>query len=293
MTPPTAFDARSTRPEVVSVVIVAGDDVDAALDTAASVDEDLPGIDLQHVIVGSSSELEARVASRLAGAVAVPVPTGTSFAAARNAGAAKARGAYLAFLERDAFPEPRWLGGLLDAVRANANSAVAASKVLYDDRTIAYADAALTFTGEPILPRAGKPDGEGATRPFDVLYPSPWAFVVETKAFRWVGGFDAMLTPGVEHVDLGWRLWIAGLRVVLAPDSVLRLAPSHVFERRPARPALGGLGMLYKNFGEDSLSRAVAAALTLADDDRDAGLPRRAPGTRGRAGPRAGAPSRS
>ena len=261
-----AFDARSTREDVISVVIVAGDDVDAALDAAVRIDEDLPGITLQHVIVGSASDLQERVSGRLPDATAVVVATDANLAAARNAGAEKARGAYLAFVERDAFPEQRWLGGLVDAIRANANAALAASKVLYDDRTVAYTDAALTFAGEPISPRAGKPDSNDVTRPFDVLYPSPWAFLIETKAFRWVGGFDSELTPHVEHVDLGWRLWIAGLRVVAAPESVLRLAPNHSFAERRPRPALGGLGMLYKNLGEASLSRAIAASLALADD---------------------------
>lgn len=263
---PGAFDARSTRQDVISVVIVAGDDVEAALDAAANVDEDLPGLTLQHVIVGSGDDLRARVSDRLPDATSVVVAADTNLAAARNAGAENARGAYLAFVERDAVPGPRWLGGLVDTIRANANAALAASKVLYDDRTVAYADAALTFTGEPISPRAGKPDSEDAVRPFEVLYPSSWAFLVETKAFRWVGGFDSELTPEVEHVDLGWRLWIAGLRVVLAPESVLRLAPNHRYAQRPPRSALGGLGMLYKNLGEASFSRAIAASLALADD---------------------------
>ncbi len=268
MTPPAdAFDSRSTRPDVVSVVVVAGDDLDAALDTAANVDDAPPGITLQHLVVGSAPDIESRVAARLPDGVAVSVPAGTNLAAARNAGADRAHGAYLAFLERGAFPEHRWLGNLLDAVRANANSALVASKVLYDDRTIAYADAALTFTGEPILPRAGKPDSDGAVRPFEVLYPSSWAFVVETKAFRWVGGFDAVLTPGVEHVDLGWRLHLAGLGVLIVPESVVRLTPTSRFVPRPERDALGGIGMLYKNLEEASLSRAVAAALALGDDE--------------------------
>ena len=258
------------------------------------VDEEIPGIELQHVIVGSASDLEARVAGRLPDAVAVAVPGGpASLAAARNARVpTRPTARTWPSSSADAFPEHRWLGGLLDAVRGRRE--LSRSRRARCSTTTAPSRTRTPRSRLPVSRSCrgpGKPDSGGATRPFDVLYPSPWAFVVETKAFRWVGGFDAELTPGVEHVDLGWRLWIAGLRVVLAPDSVLRLAPeprvrasTGAAGARRARDAL-------QELREESLSRAVAAALTLADDEVDAGVPRRAPGVRGRPHVGAGAPS--
>ena len=52
---------------------------------------------------------------------------------------------------------------------------------------------------------------------------APFALVVlvEDAPFHWVGGYDDQCL-GVEDLDLGWRIWRAGMRVTAAPESVVQ-----------------------------------------------------------------------
>jgi hypothetical protein len=156
----------------------------------------------------------------------------------------------LAFLERDAAPDPLWLRTALRSMRADANVAAVASKVLDAHGSIAFVDAALSPTGEPILTHVGEPDTGAFDGTAPVLFPSPWALVMETKAFRWVRGFDLEHCRGVEHADLGWRLWLAGLGVQYLGTSVVRLR-DRVANGAPS--ARGAAEMLYKNLADENL----------------------------------------
>lgn len=259
---------RPLKTGLVSLVVVAGADTEAALACAERVGEvgyAVPrGAGVEVVVVGSASDLETGIGARLAKAVGVVVASGTSIAAARNAGAAAASGEILVFVDRDATPEPGWLAALLEGFRVDANVAATAGLVLESDATVAYAGAGLTFAGEPLAPGRGKPLEAAGAQAGDVLFGSPWALAVETKAFRWIDGFDAEHTTGIEHVDLGWRLWLAGFSVRFAPDAVLRLAP-RAEEAGGPFPTRSGLAMLYKNLEEGGRARALAGALALAD----------------------------
>ncbi len=53
----------------------------------------------------------------------------------------------------------------------------------------------------------------------DVFYVSSAAMLVRTDLFEALGGFDPDTFPGSEDLDLCWRAWLAGARVVVAPDA--------------------------------------------------------------------------
>ena len=46
--------------------------------------------------------------------------------------------------------------------------------------------------------------------------------LIHRDTFLEVGGFDPEYFAYFEDVDLGWRLWVLGYRVVYAPDAVVR-----------------------------------------------------------------------
>lgn len=261
-----ALTTRSVHDRVVSVIIEVGDDADAALACIDRLIElDWPADLLEPVLVtdaDSADVLRDLAATHHPKALVVGTAPRTSLAARRNAGAHAARGEYLAFLERDARPDAGWLREAMAVIHDDAHAAVVASKVLADDGTIAYVDAGLTFAGEPLLLHTGETDTGAYDRAAVVLFPSTWAFVVEARAFRYVGGFDAELCPGIEHVDLGWRLNLAGLAVRVAPRSVVRRATS-AQDAAPAGDAR--VAMLAKNLDDANMSAAVAAALLLDD----------------------------
>jgi glycosyltransferase involved in cell wall biosynthesis len=255
-------DVRSVEHGVVSVVIAVDTDTDAArraverltrLDWPAELLEPVLVADAQH-----ATALEATISPLHPKASLTTVPTGASLADARNAGAEVARGEFLAFVDRDAVPDATWLRSAVDALRGDSNAAAIASKVIDPHGAIAYVDAGLSLAGEAVHPYAGEPDSGEHSRANRVLFPSEWAVVMDTRAFRYAGGFDARCCAGIEHVDLGWRMNIAGLGVRVAPDSVVRLMTSPA----PPRDApVARLAMLVKNLEDANLGSALAGAL--------------------------------
>lgn len=56
----------------------------------------------------------------------------------------------------------------------------------------------------------------------DIAYPSGAGVLLRSGVLARVGLFDETFTAYHEDLDLGWRIWLAGYRCVLAPKSVVR-----------------------------------------------------------------------
>ncbi len=258
------------RPDVLSVVVVASPDpavTRACLERVAALDPVGPRIEIVLVTTPDAPGPTAPAVNRR-DVETVHLAAPASLAAARNAGAHAARGARLAFLAVDARPSPPWLRAAIDALRVDARATAIASKVLADDGTVEFAGAAMSSAGEPQPLHAGEADHEVADRPDDALFPAEAAMIVDAKTFRFVGGFDAELVPGLEFADLGWRLWLRGFRVRYEPSSVV--VGRAWRDDDPATRTLASLSMIYKNYDDRRLGSILAASL-LAATGRDAG----------------------
>lgn len=55
----------------------------------------------------------------------------------------------------------------------------------------------------------------------EIAYPSGAAVLFKREALEKIGMFDEEFFMYNEDADLGWRLWLAGFRVILAPKSVV------------------------------------------------------------------------
>jgi GT2 family glycosyltransferase len=69
-------------------------------------------------------------------------------------------------------------------------------------------------TPNPSLERRGIEGG-------DIFYPSGAAVMYRAEALKEVGLFDEEFWMYNEDEDHGWRFWLAGWRVVLAPEAVV------------------------------------------------------------------------
>jgi GT2 family glycosyltransferase len=146
------------------------------------------------------------------------------FGAANNIGVQAATDCtWIALLNPDAFPEPRWLEALLEAAHSEPDYSFFASR--------------LRVAGDP-----GKLDGTGdvyhvsglafrrdhgrtvehVVRPrAEVFAPCAAAAMYERSAFVEAGGFDERYFAYLEDLDLAFRLRLAGHRCLYVPESTV------------------------------------------------------------------------
>jgi hypothetical protein len=92
--------------------------------------------------------------------------------------------------------------------------------------------------------------------------------LIRRDTFLAVGGFDPAYFAYFEDVDLGWRLWVLGYRVVYAPEAVVR----HIGGATGRRAGLhrryrlwesNALATIIKNYEGGNMERVLTAALLL------------------------------
>lgn len=130
--------------------------------------------------------------------------------AARNAGAAAASGAYIAFTDDDCEPDPGWVAALVRTLELNPGAAVGGRVVNGCPQSAgAVATQLVVETLQASLGHPGKPR----------FFPSS-NLAFPTEAFRVAGGFDEAF-PYAEDRELCERWSRLGRRLVSAPDAVV------------------------------------------------------------------------
>ena len=189
------------------------------------------------------------------------------FAQPCNLGAETARGSHVAFINNDMRPEPDWLTAALG--KLDAQTPCVASRILdWEGRRIDYNGSSLHYLGYGLQEDPGLPVEE-APRRDQVLFPCGGAMLVDRRVFLEVGGFDPDFFALFEDVDLGWRLWLAGHRVVMAPDSVVRHRGHATLETQAPEKTRylmhrNALLTIFKNYDEENFRKIVPLALVLS-----------------------------
>ena len=105
-------------------------------------------------------------------------------------------------------------------------------------------------------------------KPRDLLFACGGSMLIEREVFLAVGGFDPDYFVFFEDVDLGWRLWLLGYRVVLQPTAITY---QRTTAARAACPRITGAGLLraqrplhdLQELRADQPERILPAALLL------------------------------
>lgn len=270
--------AQGETQPVVSVIVV---NYRGAADTItclrALAEHDYPNLEVICVDNASGGTDVAEIKSAAPGVKLVESPVNTGFAGGCNLGAQHATGTVLAFLNNDARPAPGWVRAAVAELRAQPTVAAVASKVLdWEGTGTDFVDAGLTWFGMGYKRHAGGPlaDVPAAEHEVakDVLFATGSAMFVRAGVFAELGGFDERFFMFYEDVDLGWRLNLRGWRVRYLPQS-LTYHKHHATMSTVDAPDSGretfllernALAALYKNLSDETLSRALPAALALA-----------------------------
>jgi GT2 family glycosyltransferase len=233
---------------------------------------DAPGIDWELLVLdnGSTDGSADWVRARWPRARLIESPTNLGYAAGNLRLAQEARGDAVAFLNNDTKVAPGWLAGLVDSLAGAPDDVAAVSGLVLDwaGERLDFGSGVMTFDGHGFqldyrrpLARARVP-APGA----ELLFPSGGNMLIWRDRFLELGGFDRDYFAYLEDVDLGWRLWSAGWRVLHAPAARTyhrgsasgdRLGDHHrgfLFERNAFLTA-------YKNYEAGMWERMMPAVL--------------------------------
>jgi GT2 family glycosyltransferase len=197
--------------------------------TALAAQQD-PGVDWEILVLdngstdGTAAWMRERWGSdRRVRLVASPINLG--FCAGNNRLVAEAGGDAIALLNNDTLPEPGWLGSLVEALRSAPPdvAAVSGKIVNWDGDRLDFGRGLMTFDGHAFqldfrrplttarVPRAGE----------ELAFACGGNLLVRRASFLAAGGFDESYFAYLEDVDLGWRLWSGGERIVFAPGAIV------------------------------------------------------------------------
>ena len=173
---------------------------------------------------------------------------------------------FVAILNNDTSVEEGWLPPLTEVLTKNP-AAVMAGAVLTDwsGERLDFAGGVVSYTGhahhlqgEAVPPRS--------TPPMRALFVCGGAALVRRELFLSLGGFDEDFFAYFEDVDFGWRAWLAGYEVWLAPSSRVRHRHQGTASRLPFPPRMrlyerNALASVIKNYGDEVVWRACAGAI--------------------------------
>jgi len=137
------------------------------------------------------------------------------FAEPNNIGAKNAKGDYLLFLNNDTLVDPNFLSELVKIAKKDSSISIFQSLLLKPNGEV---DSSGDFID--ILGRAySSKDNTNNVR--KILSARGASMMIKKDAFWELGGFDKNYFASFEDVDLGWRAWICGHKVVLVPSSIV------------------------------------------------------------------------
>ncbi len=227
-------------------------------------------LDLIMVDNGSTDDSAAFMRARYPQVKVVETGRNLGFAGGNNAGARAAAGEYVAFLNNDAQTMPDWLIELVRAVQSDPEVVCAGSRLMnFAGDHVEFGGSSMNFYGygyqegyarSNITPYAG-------THP--TIFAGGGAFLIRRDVFLDSGGLDEDYFIYYEDVDLGWRLWVMGYKVLYVGSSVVlhkHHGAKHQMPDASCRVLFERNAMLtlIKNYDDVNLAKVWPASLLLA-----------------------------
>ena len=136
------------------------------------------------------------------------------FAEPSNIGAKNARGKLLYFLNNDTTLCQNSLEELVKVIQ-NPEIATCQSLLLKPDGAVDSSGDFITTAGITFSSKKKE------TNIISILSARGASMMIKKQVFWKLGGFDKKFFASFEDVDLGWRTWLLGYKVVLAPQSIV------------------------------------------------------------------------
>jgi GT2 family glycosyltransferase len=188
------------------------------------------------------------------------------FAEGNNIGIRSSKSKYVALLNSDAKADPDWLTELVTAVQLSEVAAVQ-SKILQmnSPSLLDCAGGLIDYYGYHLeLGRGDKATNYLSVQ--EVFYAKGAGALFKREALEKVGLFDSSMFMYFEEVDLCWRIWLNGFKVVLAPNSIVYHASGSTASKLQDRTRLylsirNHFLVLLKNYDLKNLVNAIAVSV--------------------------------
>lgn len=219
---------------------------------------------------GSTDGTAAWLAGRFPATRLVASPVNLGFAAGNNRLAREACGDVLLLLNNDTRPEPGLLGSFVRSWRsAPPDVAALAGRLLdWDGARLDFGRGIATFDGHAFALDQGRPlAASRVPEPGEeLLFGCGGNLLVSRRSFLEAGGFDESYFAYYEDVDLGWRLWAGGERILACPEATARHRQGATGARlgdfrRGALFERNALLTVAKNFEDGLFERMLPAVL--------------------------------
>ena len=234
--------------------------------------QDFPPERVETIVVdnGSTDDSVSFVRERYPAVKVIEAGQNLGFAGGNNLGARVAGGKYLALLNNDACATPDWLSTLAGALEAHPDVGCVASKILAPDgKTIDFVGPVMNLYGRAFQVDEGVTERPGDyDEPRELLAPCGGAMMIRREVFWQAGGFDEDYVAYYEDIDLGWRLWLLGHRILFIPGAIVHHRPHQTgsrfaVEQRYALSEANALRTIIKNYSEENLWRVLPLSLLL------------------------------
>ncbi len=182
-------------------------------------------VDFEVVLVDNASTdgTAEYVARRFPSVRVVRLAENRGFAGGNNAGVGVATGRYIALLNNDTRPDPRWLATLRRACAEDPLCGIATSRIVYmhDPAILDSAGDGMTRWGGAFKRGHGQPAAAFA-HSGPVFGACGAACLMRRELFEELGGFDEDFFVSHEDVDLSYRAQLRGCRCLYVADAVVR-----------------------------------------------------------------------
>ena len=171
----------------------------------------------------STDGTQGRLATRFPHVTVLRQSENLGFAEGCNAGAARARGTWILFLNNDTIPAPGFVEPLLARVQQDPKLGVCTSKIRVQSAPD-HLDAIGSFlTRLGFLRHVGLLELDQGQHDHlqQIFSPKGVCFLIRRNLFHKLGGFDERYFAYFEETDLFWRVWLHGWRIGFAPASIV------------------------------------------------------------------------
>jgi len=137
------------------------------------------------------------------------------FAEPNNIGAKNAKGEFILFLNNDTEVNPSFITELVELFNKDSKIAICQSLLLKPNGEVDSSGDFIDTLGRAYSSR------DKVTKVKKILSARGASMMIRKEFFWELEGFDKKFYASYEDVDLGWRAWIWGYKVVIVPNSIV------------------------------------------------------------------------